>query len=148
MTHKQKLWMIQRIIKLLYLYFGGIIKMSNKTNNMQVPTFLQKATEAAKAKTTWEEPVMESIDAEGNIQEVPMESCGVEENTSGRTTGLSAMEKQSLIEYVKGMSKEQLDLMLDNIPIEMVYNRLGRELERNKAFMNSIKGSMSLIESH
>lgn len=122
--------------------------MSNKTNNMQVPTFLQKATEAAKAKTTWEEPVMESIDAEGNIQEVPMESCGVEENTSGRTTGLSAMEKQSLIEYVKGMSKEQLDLMLDNIPIEMVYNRLGRELERNKAFMNSIKGSMSLIESH
>ena len=122
--------------------------MSNKTNNMQVPTFLQKATEAAKAKTTWEEPVMESIDAEGNIQEVPMESCGVEENTSGRTTGLSAMEKQSLIEHVKGMSKEQLDLMLDNIPIEMVYNRLGRELERNKAFMNSIKGSMSLIESH
>lgn len=122
--------------------------MSNKTNNMQVPTFLQKATEAAKAKTTWEEPVMEAIDAEGNIQEVPMESCGVEENTSGRTTGLSAMEKQSLIEHVKGMSKEQLDLMLDNIPIEMVYNRLGRELERNKAFMNSIKGSMSLIESH
>jgi len=148
MTHKQKLWIVQRIIKLLYLYFGGIIKMSNKTNNMQVPTFLQKATEAAKAKTTWEEPVMEAIDAEGNIQEVPMESCGVEENTSGRTTGLSAMEKQSLIEHVKGMSKEQLDLMLDNIPIEMVYNRLGRELERNKAFMNSIKGSMSLIESH
>ena len=122
--------------------------MSNKTNNMQVPTFLQKVTEAAKAKTTWEEPVMESIDAEGNIQEVPMGSCCVKEDTPDRTTGLSAMEKQSLIEYVKGMSKEQLDLMLDNIPIEMVYNRLGRELERNKAFMNSIKGSMSLFESH
>ena len=147
MTHKQKLWVIQRIIKLLYLYFGGKIKMNRQTNNMQVPTFLQKATEAAKVKTTWEEPVMEAIDSEGNIQEVHVESCDTEENASGRTNGLSAMEKQSLIEHVKGMSREQLDLMLDNIPIEMVYNRLGRELERNKVFMNSIKGSMALIDS-
>lgn len=147
MTHKQKLWVIQRIIKLVYLYFGGKIKMNRQTNNMQVPTFLQKATEAAKAKTTWEEPVMEAIDPEDNIQEVHVESCETEENPVGRTNGLSAMEKQSLIEHVKGMSREQLDLMLDNIPIEMVYNRLGRELERNKAFMNSIKGSMALIDS-
>lgn len=147
MTYKQKLWVVQRIIKLLYLYFGGKIKMNRQTNNMQVPTFLQKATEAAKAKTTWEEPVMEAIDPEGNIREVHVESCETEENVVGRTNGLSAMEKQSLIEHVKGMSREQLDLMLDNIPIEMVYNRLGRELERNKAFMNSIKGSMALIDS-
>jgi len=121
--------------------------MNKQNNNMQVPTFLQKATEAAKAKTTWEEPVMEAVDAEGNIQHVHVESYDTEENTAGRTSGLSAMEKQTLIEHVKGMSKEQLDLMLDNIPIEMVYNRLGRELERNKAFMNSIKGSMALIDS-
>lgn len=147
MIHKQKLWVIQRIIKLLYLYFGGKIKMNRQTNNMQVPTFLQKTTEAAKAKTTWEEPVMEAIAPEGNIQEVHAESCETEENVVGRTNGLSAMEKQSLIEHVKGMSREQLDLMLDNIPIEMVYNRLGRELERNKAFMNSIKDSMVLIDS-
>lgn len=147
MTHKQKLWVVQRIIKLLYLYFGGKIKMNRQINNMQVPTFLQKATEAAKAKTTWEEPVMEVVDTEGNIQQVHVESYEAEENTSGRTSGLSAMEKQTLIEHVKGMSREQLDLMLDNVPIEMVYNRLGRELERNKAFMNSIKGSMALIDS-
>lgn len=147
MTNKQKLWIIQRISKLLYLYFGGTIKMNKQNNNMQVPTFLQKATEAAKAKTTWEEPIMEAIDAEGNIQQVHVESYDAEENVTGRTSGLSAMEKQTLIEHVKGMSKEQLDLMLDNIPIEMVYNRLGRELERNKAFMNSIKGSMALIDS-
>lgn len=57
MTHKQKLWLVQRIIKLLYLYFGGKIKMNKQNNNMQVPTFLQKATEAAKVKTPWEEPV-------------------------------------------------------------------------------------------
>lgn len=121
--------------------------MNKQNNNIQVPTFLQKATEAAKVKTAWEEPVMEAIDAEGNIQQVNVESCDAEEKVSGRINGLSAMEKQSLIEHVKGMSKEQLDLMLDNIPIEMVYNRLGRELERNKAFMNSIKGSMALIDS-
>lgn len=121
--------------------------MNRQINNMQVPTFLQKATEAAKAKTTWEEPVMEVVDTEGNIQQVHVESYEAEENTSGRTSGLSAMEKQTLIEHVKGMSREQLDLMLDNVPIEMVYNRLGRELERNKAFMNSIKGSMALIDS-
>lgn len=111
---------------------------------MQVPTFLQKATEAAKTKTNLEEPVMEAIDEETYAAE---ENYSVEEKASGRTSELSAMEKQTLIEHVKGMSKEQLDLMLDNIPIEMVYNRLGRELERNKAFMNSIRGSMALIDS-
>lgn len=121
--------------------------MNKQNSNIQIPTFLQKATEAAKVKTEWEEPVMESIDAEGNIQQIHVEGCDAEENASGRTNELSAMEKQSLIEYVKGMSKDQLDLMLDNIPIEMVYNRLGRELARNKAFMNSIKGSMALIDS-
>ena len=70
MTNKQKLWIIQRISKLLYLYFGGTIKMNKQNNNMQVPTFLQKATEAAKAKTTWEEPVMEAIDAEGSCRKL------------------------------------------------------------------------------
>lgn len=122
-------------------------QINRQINNMQVPTFLQKATEATKVKTTWGESVMEAIAPEGNIQEVHAESCETEENVVGRTNGLSAMEKQSLIEHVKGMSREQLDLMLDNIPIEMVYNRLGRELERNKAFMNSIKDSMALIDS-
>lgn len=121
--------------------------MNKQNNNMQVPTFLQKATETAKTKTTCEEPVMEAIDPEDNIREVHVESCETEENASERINGLSAMEKQSLIEHVKGMSREQLDLILDNIPIEMVYNRLGRELARNKAFMNSIKGSMALIDS-
>ena len=118
--------------------------MNKQNNNMQVPTFLQKATEAAKTKTNWEEPVMEAIDEETYAAE---ENCSVEESTPARTSELSAMEKQTLIDHVKGMNKEQLDIMLDNIPIEMVYNRLGRELERNKAFMNSIKGSMALINS-
>lgn len=144
MTQKQKLWIVQRIIKLFYLYFGGIIKMNKQNNNMQIPTFLQKAAEATEAKTALEEPVMEAIDEETYAAE---ENYSVEEKASGRTNGLSDMEKQTLIDHVKGMNKEQLDIMLDNIPIEMVYNRLGRELERNKAFMNSIKGSMALIDS-
>ena len=118
--------------------------MNKQNNNMQIPTFLQKAAEATEAKTALEESVMEAIDEETYAAE---ENYSVEEKASGRINGLSDMEKQTLIDHVKGMNKEQLDIMLDNIPIEMVYNRLGRELERNKAFMNSIKGSMALIDS-
>lgn len=144
MTQKQKLWIVQRIIKLFYLYFGGIIKMNKQNNNIQIPTFLQKAAEATEAKKAWGEPDKEEIDEETYAAE---ENYSVEENAPVRTNELSAMEKQTLIDHVKGMNKEQLDIMLDNIPIEMVYNRLGRELERNKAFMNSIKDSMALINS-
>lgn len=118
--------------------------MNKQNNNIQIPTFLQKATEATEAKTAWEEPAKEAIDEETYAAE---ENYSVEENAPVRTNELSAMEKQTLIDHVKGMNKEQLDIMLDNIPIEMVYNRLGRELERNKAFMNSIKDSMALINS-
>ena len=118
--------------------------MNKQNNNIQIPTFLQKASEATEAKTAWEESVTEEIDEETHVAR---ENYSVEENAPERTNGLSAMEKQTLIDHVKGMNKEQLDIMLDNIPIEMVYNRLGRELERNKAFMNSIKDSMALINS-
>ena len=122
MTLKQKLWLIQRIIKLLHLYFGGIIKMSNQKDNLTVPDFLKKS-------------VTENEEKKICTMAVEKTSCTI-----------SPMERQSIIDHVKGLTEEQLKIMLDYVPIKLIFDRLGRELERNEVFMNSIKGSMSLID--
>lgn len=44
------------------------------------------------------------------------------------------------------MSPDQLIVIVDNIPIELVFNRIGRELERNKQFMKAVTQAMTIIK--
>ncbi len=162
MTTRQALYLIQRIVKLILLYFGGK-EMSMKSNNLKIPTFLQKATAEVKAEKPYVSKRAD-ISVPDDFMNPPVEPDEVEESepvrvaVEGSQKGfrndatvedrtVSPMERDALIRSIKGMSQEQLEIMLDNVPIEMVYNRLGRELERNKAFIRSMKGAMSLIDA-
>lgn len=58
---------------------------------------------------------------------------------------VSPIERDALVQSIQGMDREHLDIILDHIPIELVFNRLGRELDRNKAFIKSMKGAMSMV---
>lgn len=150
MTVKRSIAIIKQMVKLLYLYFGGI-KMEAK-NKMQVPSFLQKVSDK---NITMDVSVMhpnidisdteEFGDDRDILKNIGSENakkvCVMKEDSKE----VSPMEREAIIQSVRGMNKEQLEIMLDNVPIEMVYNRLGRELERNKAFINSMKNAMSLI---
>lgn len=126
--------------------------MDRKTSNMQIPTFLQKSAEKAvetsknyREAYSDDEVLTPSTNMTDNTEEELCENNA--EYEEAERPSLSSMERDAFVQHVKGMSREQIDIMLDNIPIEMVYNRLGRELERNKAFMNAMKEGMSLIGS-
>lgn len=108
---------------------GGKDKMKNNATVNDVPDFLKKNM------VTTEEKELGGP-----------ERCENKKRSSITCDSkVSPIEKDALIQSVRGMSREHLDIILDNIPIELVYNRLGRELDRNKAFIKSMKGAMSMV---
>lgn len=127
-------------------------------NNMQIPNFLMRTPAESAVKNCTTEMLGEDHDILRGLDNTSTEvydsrayesSC-VAENSEDRKDRkdrkISPMEREALIQSIKGLSPEQIDIVLDNIPIEMVYNRIGRELERNKAFIKSMRGAMALIE--
>ena len=58
---------------------------------------------------------------------------------------MTRMEKEEFIERIKGMSQEELELVVEIIPVDMCVSRVNKELERLKAFENSVKSAVNSI---
>ena len=55
-------------------------------------------------------------------------------------------KSEELCRRTKALTKEQMELVLDNIPVELCLARIARELEKNKIFMNSVQNAIHKIE--
>lgn len=60
-----------------------------------------------------------------------------------RTTGMTNAETKELTERFEAMSKEEMELFMDIVPIEMCMARIQKELDRAKEFEKSIKTAMN-----
>ena len=58
---------------------------------------------------------------------------------------MTRMEKEEFIERIKGMSQEELELVVELIPVDMCMARVNKELDRLKAFENSVKSAVNGI---
>lgn len=47
---------------------------------------------------------------------------------------------------IKGMSAEELDLIADMPPVEVCYNRIGRELQKAKTFKTEVMTALGQTE--
>ena len=56
---------------------------------------------------------------------------------------MTRMEKEEFIERIKGMSQEELELVVEIIPVDMCMTRVNKELDRLKAFENSVKSAVN-----
>lgn len=54
-------------------------------------------------------------------------------------------ETMELTERFKAMSKEEMELFMDIVPVEMCMARIQKELDRAKDFEKSIKTAMSSL---
>lgn len=59
---------------------------------------------------------------------------------------LSPMEKEQLINGIKGMSKEEMFVVLESIPFNIVLDHIRNEFEKNKRFADSIRKSIDILE--
>lgn len=62
-----------------------------------------------------------------------------------KKTSLTAAEKKELTERFGGMSKEEIDFIIDLIPVEYCLNRIHRELDKAKDFENKVKSAMASL---
>ena len=56
---------------------------------------------------------------------------------------MTRMEKEEFIERIKGMSQEELELVVEIITVDMCMARVNKELDRLKAFENSVKSAVN-----
>lgn len=52
---------------------------------------------------------------------------------------MSELEKQEIIDRVKGMSREEQELVVSNIPIDICQNRITAEIQRLLSLEKKIK---------
>ena len=60
-----------------------------------------------------------------------------------KNTTMTHMEKEELSRRVKAMSREELEVVLNNIPVELCLMRIEREFDKLKAFEDSVKSAVS-----
>lgn len=136
MAVKERIKNISAIVRFIYLYFGGKLKMENK--KFQTPEFLKKHT-----KDSEQDDSAVSVTLYEN--DIPIAEAKVRSD-SEVPKKMSPMEKEALLATINGFSNEQIDFILDNVPIELVYNRLGRELQRNKEFALAVNNAMKFAK--
>ena len=65
---------------------------------------------------------------------------------SGTENAMTQMERDELAARIKGMSQEELKIVLDCIPVEMCLTRVAKEIDKLQAFKNSINNAMTAAE--
>lgn len=57
--------------------------------------------------------------------------------------GMSKLEKEEFTERIKGMSREELELLVELIPADMCLTRVYKEINRLKTFEDSVKNAVN-----
>lgn len=72
-----------------------------------------------------------------------LNKAGIETNLKGDLkmgrSAITKMEREELATRVKAMDPEELEIVLDNIPVELCIERIKRENAKAEAIMDSIK---------
>ena len=55
-------------------------------------------------------------------------------------------KKDELIRITEAMTKEEMELVLDHIPVELCLGRISREIKRLKTFQNTVLGAVEKTE--
>lgn len=52
---------------------------------------------------------------------------------------MKELERQEFVNRVKAMTKEEMELFVEHVPVEICQNRISRELKKNKEQLTAIK---------
>lgn len=56
---------------------------------------------------------------------------------------MTRIEKEEFVNRIKGMSQEELELVVEIIPVDLCVARVNKELERLRTFENSVKWAVN-----
>lgn len=59
---------------------------------------------------------------------------------------LTSMEKQTISERISSMSEEEQILVLEKIPMDLIFRHIGNVLEKNRKFIQGINEAMDILK--
>lgn len=62
-----------------------------------------------------------------------------------KVDNLSPFEKEKLTDTIKGMSEEEMRIVLQNIPIDLVFDHIKSVMEMHRQFAQSIQSSFDIL---
>lgn len=59
------------------------------------------------------------------------------------TKDLSPLERESVANQIKVMSEREMQIVLENIPMDLIFSHIGNVLEKNRKFIQSINDAVA-----
>lgn len=76
-----------------------------------------------------------------DISDRRTENVGVEEKRQ-----LSVIQKEKLENLAKSLRTEEAEVIIDNLPIELIFRKIEKEIIKNREFIAAISGAMSIVK--
>lgn len=54
-------------------------------------------------------------------------------------------ERNKIIDTIKGMSEEELEVVVNAIPVELCLDRIKKEINKSKVYEDAIKSNLNLL---
>lgn len=97
----------------------------NETKDFVVPDFSNSEKELILSEEEWGEICQNSDKVERKI---------------------STAQLNSIAQWTKGLRPEEVLVVIDNLPLDLLFAKIGKELEKNKKFTEAITNAMSIIK--
>lgn len=62
-------------------------------------------------------------------------------------TTVSEVQKEKLIEFVSGLNETEMKIVLDNIPIDLLLDKIKFEIEKNRKYISAIQEASSIFSN-
>ena len=62
-------------------------------------------------------------------------------------SSMTKLERDELVSRIKGMSKEELEIVVDCLPVEMCLNRIAKEIDKAQTFEKRVEEAIRSFES-
>ena len=59
---------------------------------------------------------------------------------------VSSAQLNSIAQWARGLRREEAQIVIDNLPLDLIFTKIGQELEKNKKFTEAITSAMSIIK--
>ena len=127
-----------------------------ETNEFTIPKFVNNETSKSDneepiifSEEEWNELPKSSADGDLGCEEENFEDdkvCSESKEEKVEDKKVSPAQLQSVAQWAKGLRREEAIVVLDNIPLDLIFAKIGKELEKNKRFTEAITNAMDIIK--
>lgn len=114
---------------------------------MVIPESLRKGSkikaESVKKSETKDDKVMVILD---DLDIPDREEKLVNTKSVDDRRQLSVIQKEKLENLAKSLRTEEAEVVIDNLPIELIFRKIEKEIIKNREFIQAISGAMSIVK--